>query len=123
MPWATVDPKMKMEYSGPEEGVGSRSSWISEGQMGTGSVTITEVLPYRSVKSKIEYKKPFEAVQLAEMAIETANGASLVTWSVTGESTFVQKLVSTFLDMEQMIGDNFVQGLTKLKMITENTNK
>ena len=36
MPWPEIDPKMVTTVSGPEEGVGAKSSWVSEGQMGVG---------------------------------------------------------------------------------------
>ena len=33
VPWADSDPEMKMEYSGPEEGLGSKSNWKCPGKM------------------------------------------------------------------------------------------
>ena len=34
-PWSEIDPQVQMSFSGPEEGVGSKTSWNSEGEMGT----------------------------------------------------------------------------------------
>ncbi len=42
-PWAARDPNMKVTYSGPPEGVGSKLVWESdEPSVGTGSLEIVE---------------------------------------------------------------------------------
>ncbi|HMX43835.1 MAG TPA: polyketide cyclase, partial [Elusimicrobiota bacterium] len=40
MPWAALDPAMKMSFNGPEEGVGAESRWESAGKMGVGSAVV-----------------------------------------------------------------------------------
>jgi uncharacterized protein YndB with AHSA1/START domain len=119
MPWSEMDPQMKITYSGPEEGVGAKSEWTSDGKMGVGSATIVEVVPNSSVTSKLVYTKPFEGTQIAKMLISNTNGASEVIWSVTGENTFVQKLVCVFMNMDKMVGGHFETGLEKLKAMSE----
>src|SRR5262245_54286760 len=57
-PWREVDPTAKVAYSGPDEGVGSRTSWTSSGQLGTGSATIVETVPNQRVGVKLEFTKP-----------------------------------------------------------------
>lgn len=115
MPWISMDPKLVMNFSGPEEGVGSQASWASEGKMGVGSSTIIESSPNQETKIKISYKKPFEGEQLAVMSIKKLeDGSSMVTWSVAGESQFIYRVMCIFMNMDKMIGENFEYGLAKL---------
>ncbi|MBI3544702.1 MAG: SRPBCC family protein [Deltaproteobacteria bacterium] len=116
MPWAEADPTVKMSYSGPAEGVGSRSSWDSPGQMGTGSATVVESVPNRSVHTKLEYVKPFQMQQDAELSIRPADaGNVIVTWSVKGTNTFMGRVMCSFMNMDKMVGGSFEKGLSNLK--------
>lgn len=115
MPWAEIDPKVQMTFSGPDEGLGSAASWVSEGQMGVGSSTISEVVPNQSVKTTLEYKSPFEMVQTAEMSVMPDGEGSLVKWSVAGKNNFIGRVFSLFINMDKMVGPNFEKGLQNLK--------
>lgn len=120
MPWQNSDPELKMLYSGPSEGAGSRSSWDSSGKMGTGYAEIIESIPNQSVKTKLEYTKPMVMSQVATMSLVPAeNGETLVRWSVTGHNSFLFRLIGIFMNMDKMVGGEFEKGLTTLKTITE----
>jgi len=42
-PWTKIDPEMKVNYSGPETGVGNKMAWVSEmREVGTGSQEIVD---------------------------------------------------------------------------------
>jgi uncharacterized protein YndB with AHSA1/START domain len=120
MPWQEIDPKTKMEFTGPARGVGSRASWTSEGQMGVGSATVTEVEPLRRVALKLEYVRPFTMEQDAAYLVRNEGGTSIVTWQVAGKNTFLARLMCTFMNMDKMVGDSFEKGLAKLKRLAEN---
>lgn len=119
MPWIELDPKVVMTYSGPDEGVGAKSSWTSEGQMGVGSATISESTPNELVKTRLEYTKPFEMVQEAQMSITEKDGASVVRWSVSGKNNFIGRFFCVFMNMDKMVGNSFEKGLSKLKTTLE----
>lgn len=119
MPWIDMDPSIKMNYSGPEEGMGSSSNWSSDGKMGVGSATIIESIPNKMVKTKLEYKKPFEGVQEAEFLITESNNQSVVKWSVRGKNNVIGRFFCIFMNMDKMVGGNFEQGLLKLKTLVE----
>jgi hypothetical protein len=121
MPWKDSDPKLQMQYSGPEEGVGAKSSWNSTGKMGTGEALIVESTPHKSVKSQLRNYKPFESTQLAEVLLEPVQDGTVVRWSVTGKNSFMGRLVCTFMNMDKMVGGAFEKGLTKFKSIAEGT--
>lgn len=114
MPWKDSDPGVIMTYSGPDEGVGSMSSWVSEGQMGTGEALVVESVPNQVVRTKLTYTAPFEMTQLAEISLVKKEGGTRVKWSVSGERGFFFRLVGLFFDCDKMIGGEFEKGLSKL---------
>ncbi|OFZ28305.1 MAG: hypothetical protein A2622_04175 [Bdellovibrionales bacterium RIFCSPHIGHO2_01_FULL_40_29] len=123
MPWKEIDSKVKNTYSGPAEGVGSTSSWESSGQMGVGKAEITEAVPNQSVKVKITYTKPMEMSQNSEFILTPKDSQTTMTWTVTGESPFIARLmcILTFRNMDSYVGGMFEQGLNKLKVMIEGT--
>ncbi len=121
MPWKEQDPKVQNTYSGPEEGIGSISSWNSPGQMGTGKAEVIGVIPNQSVKTKITYTKPMEMNQDSEFVLTPMGDATKMTWAVTGNQPFFARLMCTlmFMNMDKYVGRMFEKGLNKLKMTVE----
>lgn len=120
MPWHESDPAMKIAYSGPTEGVGSKSNWTSTGDMGTGEALVVESIPNQTVKTQLTYTKPMEMSQLAEITLTAKdNGQTLVRWSVSGKNNFISKIFGVLMNVEKMVGTEFEKGLLKLKMSVE----
>ena len=119
MPWADVDPKVKMSFSGPDEGIGSASSWDSEGQMGTGQAVVVESVPNRSVKTQLTYTKPMSMSQMAEVSLSPSSEGTVVRWAVTGKNDFMGKFFGVVMNMDKMVGGQFEAGLSKLKTTVE----
>jgi uncharacterized protein YndB with AHSA1/START domain len=118
-PWTEVDPQAKMELSGPESGVGARSSWVSPGHLGTGNATITESVPNQRVALRLEYLKPMSMVQDSEYLLSPAEGGMNVTWSVRGNNNVLGRVVCLFMNMDQRVGAMFEKGLSNLKALVE----
>lgn len=119
MPWADEDPGVKMIYSGPEEGVGSTSTWDSKGKMGTGKAEVVESIPNQIVKTQLTYTRPMQMSQLAEISLKTTNDGTLVHWSVVGQNSFICRLFGTFMNMDKIVGSSFEKGLSTLKAKVE----
>lgn len=119
MPWKDSDPDVVLIYSGPEEGVGSKSSWDSPGQMGTGEALVVESIQNQVVKTKLSYTKPFQMQQMAEIALAPTETGTKVSWSVSGERNFFFKLIGVFVSCDEMVGGEFDKGLLKLKRLVE----
>jgi uncharacterized protein YndB with AHSA1/START domain len=121
MPWKEIDPQVKSTYSGPEEGVGSISSWDSPGQMGTGKAEVTEAIPNQSVKTKITYTKPMEMSQDSEFILTPNGDSTKMTWIVIGKQPFIARLMCTlmFMNMDKYVGGMFERGLAQLKTMAE----
>lgn len=122
MPWQDSDPGVKMQYSGPEEGVGSKSSWESSGKMGIGNAIVIESTHNQSVKTQLTYTKPMEMSQLAEVTLTRIDGGTKVKWSVNGHNGFMFKLMGIIMNVEKQVGGEFEKGLAKLKLISESKN-
>jgi hypothetical protein len=118
MPWAEGDSGIKINFSGPSEGVGSQSSWNGK-KMGVGSSEVVESVANQIVKTKLVYTKPFEMSQLAELSLTPATNGTLVKWSISGQNSFFFRLMGLFMNCDKMIGGEFEKGLNKLKSLTE----
>lgn len=116
MPWKDSDTQMTMTYSGPDDGVGSKSTWQSQGQMGTGEALVVESVHNQQVKTKLTYVKPFTMEQLAEISLTPVDSkATRVKWNVRGEKSYMFRLIGIFLNCDKMIGAEFEKGLNNLK--------
>jgi len=118
-PWATMDPAMKQAYEGTPSGMGAVYAWAGNHDVGEGRMTITESRPSDLIRIKLEFFKPFAGVSTAEFTFKPEGQQTLVTWRMTGRTTFVTKAVHLFLNVDKMIGDNFESGLARIKSLAE----
>lgn len=118
-PYEGRDPAMKRAYSGAESGKGAVYEWDGNDQVGKGRMEIVDSKPPNKVVIKLDFLKPFEGHNTAELTVEPKGGQTIVTWAMYGPSTFMTKLIGTFMDMDDMIGRDFAAGLAKLKTVVE----
>jgi len=114
-PWQANDPEMVNTYEGPEQGVDAKTLWISK-KNGNGSMTIIESVPYTKVTSALDFGMPGAT---NSFEFKEDQGKTKVTWGVNIPklSYPVERFVG--LMMHTMMKTYFVQGLEKLKEITE----
>lgn len=118
-PYERKDPMIKAHYEGPATGVGSRYAWESD-KVGIGSLEITAQHPGRSVQMKLDFVEPFEAHNQAEFTLQPmGDGSTEVRWTMKGKANFLSKLMSVFINMDKMIGDDFEVGLLLLRQLAE----
>jgi uncharacterized protein YndB with AHSA1/START domain len=118
MPWADGDPGIKIEFSGPEEGVGAMSQWNGK-NMGAGKSEVIESVENRLVRTKLEYTKPFSMEQTAEILLNPTPDGTLVKWNVSGESPFMFRVIGLFMNCKKIAEEQFLKGLSKLKNMVE----
>jgi hypothetical protein len=118
-PWAKLDPNAKNTFSGPAAGVGAAFAWAGNNEVGEGRMTITESKPNEAVVMKLEFIKPFEAVNTTEFTFKPEGNTTTVTWSMFGKNNFMSKAVGLFIDCDQMVGGQFEQGLANLKSVVQ----
>jgi uncharacterized protein YndB with AHSA1/START domain len=126
-PWAKLDPASKVTFDGPPTGVGAVFRWAGNDQIGEGSMTIIDSKPAELVRIRLEFIKPMAGTSTseftfapvgAEAASTTAGTAgTTVTWTMTGENGFVGKAFCLFMNMDQMLGGQFEQGLANLTRV------
>lgn len=120
--WATMDPEMKKTYHGTDGTVGFISAWESEeDNVGAGEQEILKIVEGERIDYELRFIKPFESTQETYMSTESVNGNQTeVTWGFNGEMKYPMNLMLVFMDFEEMIGDDFQEGLKNLKTIVEN---
>ena len=118
-PWEKLDPNMKREYSGAPEGVGATYDWSGNDDVGVGSMRITESQTPSKVAIALEFKQPWQASNRTLFSVEPDAAGSAITWGMDGQSNFMFKAISLFMDMDQMVGKDFEAGLANLSRVAE----
>ncbi|MFO1499174.1 MAG: SRPBCC family protein [Verrucomicrobiota bacterium] len=120
-PWAKLDPDMKQTYEGPDSGQGSVYSWAGNSKVGEGRMTLTDSRPNELVRIKLEFLKPFAAVNTTEFVLLPEGKGTAVTWSMAGKNNFISKAFCLFVNMDRMVGGDFEKGLAQMKSAVEST--
>lgn len=118
-PWEKIDPGMKRTYSGAASGVGAAYEWDGNQNVGSGRMLITKSTAPTDVVIQLDFLKPFEAHNTAEFTLGSNGDSTNVTWSMSGQHTFISKLVCLFVSMDGMVGKDFENGLANLKALAE----
>ncbi len=116
MAWIRRDPAMKIEYSGPESGVGCISKWESESQ-GSGEMEIKQSVADQMVVYELRF--PGFNPSTGKVVLTEKDGATHVRWSDAGDlgNNPISRWFGLFMD--KMIGPDFQEGLNNLKTLCE----
>jgi uncharacterized protein YndB with AHSA1/START domain len=118
-PWAKIDPTMKQTYEGAPAGSGAIYSWVGDGKVGQGRMTLIDSRPSDLVKIRLEFLKPFKATNTAEFTFKPDGNQTVVTWSMSGRNNFFFKAFGLFMNMDKMLGGDFEKGLANMKSVVE----
>jgi len=118
-PWEKRDPAMKKTHSGAAAGKGAVYEWEGNSEVGKGRMEITEASPPSKVAIKLDFLKPFESHNVTEFTLEPRGDSTSVTWAMRGPNHYIGKVMSIFVNMDRMIGQDFEAGLANLKAIAE----
>lgn len=111
-----MDPQVRNDYGGPEEGVGAKWSWLGP-KMGRGRMVVVESDPKTGV-SVDEAIESDETNARSTFAFTVNGSATTVKW--TDEGTLPIVLGGYFKGfIEDMLSENFAKGLLKLKAVVE----
>jgi hypothetical protein len=117
-PWSQMEPTSVINYQGPEEGPQASYSWSGK-KTGEGSMTLVDQTPPTNVSFALNFVKPWKANNQVNFTLREANGATLITWTMSGTNAFTNKLFQTFVNMDKMVGKDFERGLANLKTLAE----
>ena len=117
--WSQSDSNAVNELTGTPGEVGSKMSWAGE-IVGTGSLTIEELVENKSIKSKLEFVLPWQGVALDLWDFEQIDSTTTkVNWTYSGKmDSYLMRYMN--LAIEGMVGPQFEIGLTNLKELIEN---
>jgi len=118
-PWEKLDPQMRKSYTGPERGTGAGYAWSGNSDVGQGRMSITDARPNEQVTIRLEFIEPFAATNETVYTLKPVAAGTEVTWSMNGPNSFAGKVMSVFVDMDKMIGNDFEEGLANLKRVSE----
>jgi hypothetical protein len=118
-PFIKLDPNIKYSYEGPGVGEGAVYKWSGNDEVGEGSMTIVESKPNELVRMKLQFIRPMQDTAEAVFTFKPVGDKIDVTWAMNGTNSFMEKAVCLFMDLDQMIGDKFLEGLTDMKKIVE----
>ena len=118
-PWAKRDPNMSLNFGGPPAGEGATVGWSGNKEVGEGSMTVTDSRADELVRYRLEFLKPFKAINTTEFSLSSEDAHSAVSWSMSGRNNFIAKAVGLFMNMDAMVGKDFEQGLASLKRLVE----
>lgn len=109
-------PDMKMEFSGPESGVGAKQSWQGKSS-GSGKIEITKAEPAEG----IDYAFAFEdKPSVGGIKFSPgSDGSTLVRWHSEGDLGYNPISRYFGLLMDRFMGPDFEQGLSNLKRKVE----
>ena len=118
-PWAKMDPDAKNTFEGPPAGIGSGFRWAGNNKVGEGHMTITDSTPDSRIAIRLEFIKPFAAVNTTEFTFKPEGDQTAVTWTMSGKNSFMAKAVTLVMNCDKMVGGQFEQGLANLRPIVE----
>ncbi|MGH6761960.1 MAG: SRPBCC family protein [Phyllobacterium sp.] len=118
-PYEKRDPAMQRKLSGAASGAGSVYEWDGNKDIGQGRMEMLEATPPSKVLIKLDFMRPFEAHNTAELTLKPNGDATDVTWAMSGPSPYIAKLMGLFFSMDKMIGKDFEAGLDDLKALAE----
>ena len=110
---------MKRVFTGPEQGPGATYDFAGNSKVGSGRVMITDSAPPTRVALTLDMITPIETHNVIEFRLEPNGNDTIVTWTMQGSATFIAKLLNVFIDIDQMVGDDFEDGLASLKAAAE----
>jgi hypothetical protein len=118
-PWEKLDPALRRTYSGANRGLGAIYEWEGNKQVGKGRMEITESSPDAKILIKLDFLQPFEAHNTAEFHLQQRGEGTSITWAMSGNRPFMFKVMSLFMNMDNMIGKDFEAGLANMKGLAE----
>ena len=121
-PWEDVDPALRRDYSGAESGVGARYAWEGNRKAGKGDMEIVGSAPER-IDVRLSFEKPWKATNaVAFTLVPAGDGATEVTWRMTGTQRGFAALFGKFVSMDRLVGKDFEKGLARMKAAAESAS-
>jgi hypothetical protein len=110
-PWLLHEADALLDYSDDYQSEGGYYGWNGK-VIGAGRLTHLEIRPGSSIRQQIEFLRPFKAINQVSWDFEERNGATLVSWRISGRTPFLLRFMNK--RMEPGMGRDFELGLAML---------
>ncbi len=118
-PWEELDPSMQRSHSGNTSGVGAIYEWSGNKKVGKGRMEITESEDPERVVIALHFITPWEAQNITTFTLKAVNESTEVEWRMDGKRPLMMKVMSLFMNLDDMVGKDFEKGLSKMKVVAE----
>ena len=118
-PWAKLDSNMDVTIAGEPGKVGSTYSWEGNDDVGKGIMEITSISD-DTVNVHLKFIEPFVSESPTYYLVQESEKGTEVTWFMEGEMAYPWNIMGLFMNMEEMIGKDFENGLNSLKNAVSN---
>ncbi|MCP3975739.1 MAG: hypothetical protein GY720_14735 [bacterium] len=82
-------------------------------------MSISDLAQSEQVTIDLEFLKPFKSSSVTGFVLRPeANGTNVI-WTMTGNHTWMSRIMGVFVSMDKMVGKDFEKGLAKLKSTSE----
>ena len=75
--------------------------WEGNGQVGVGTMTITESKVGETIRFRLDFEKPMKATNTAEFAFKSEGSQTVVIWSMSGKNNFTGKALRPRHELRQ----------------------
>jgi Polyketide cyclase / dehydrase and lipid transport len=117
-PWSDMDPDMRVEFAGPEQGPGNRMTWSSaDPAIGEGSQEIIASLPDQRVETALDIGGM--GIVTSWLVLRPDGDGTRVTWGLEADMGNAPVGRYMGLMMDQWVGGDFEAGLARLKALVE----
>lgn len=86
-------------------------------------MTILEAVEPSSITVDLRFDKPFKARNDMAFDIQEQGSGSAVRWVMSGQKTFMTRVMGIFKSMDAMVGPDFEKGLGALKALVESSTR
>jgi hypothetical protein len=118
--WYSLDPDIRQDYRGTDGTVGFVTSWEGNDEVGKGEQEIVGITEGERVDTRLRFIEPFEGIADAYMVTDSVDeNQTRVTWGFESSMPRPMNLILLFLNMENLIGEDYQTGLEKLKVLLE----
>lgn len=113
-----MDPNFRLTYSGEQGAINDQYCWESDKEeSGVGCHTTTELKQNEFVKTRMDFKKPFENTSYSSIKLSQDSQGTKVIWDMDAELPNPLNLKKLMMDKNMDI--SYGKGLENLKTLCE----
>jgi hypothetical protein len=117
-PWEKLDPALNRTFSGAPKDLGAVYAWKGNKDVGSGRMEVIDFTPAK-VGIKLDFYEPMASTSDTVFVLEPKGDVTTVSWTMSGKTDYIAKLMTIFVSMDSMIGPAFESGLAQMKVVAE----